>query len=111
MLFSESGLKKIMLVVGLLAAFQLIPPAQAQEWSQVEQKARGQTVYWNAWGGDEAINAYIRWVGERMAEDYGVTVEHVKLADTADAVRKVVAEKSAGRNDGGSVDLIWINGE
>jgi putative thiamine transport system substrate-binding protein len=111
MLFSESGLKKIMLVVGLLAAFQLIPPAQAQEWSQIEQKARGQTVYWNAWGGDEAINAYIRWVGERMAEDHGVTVEHVKLADTADAVRKVVAEKSAGRNDGGSVDLIWINGE
>jgi putative thiamine transport system substrate-binding protein len=111
MLLSESGLKKIMLVVGLLAAFQLIPPAQAQEWSQIEQKARGQTVYWNAWGGDEAINAYIRWVGERVAADYGITVEHVKLADTADAVRKVVAEKSAGRNDGGSVDLIWINGE
>ncbi|MAO92857.1 MAG: ABC transporter substrate-binding protein [Rhodospirillales bacterium] len=100
-----------MLAVGLLAAFQLIPPAQAQEWSQIEQKASGQTVYWNAWGGDEAINAYIRWVGERVAADYGVTVEHVKLADTADAVRKVVAEKSAGRNDGGSVDLIWINGE
>ena len=111
MLLSESGLKKIMLAVGLLAAFQLIPPAQAQEWSQIEQKASGQTVYWNAWGGDEAINAYIRWVGERVAADYGVTVEHVKLADTADAVRKVVAEKSAGRNDGGSVDLIWINGE
>ncbi len=110
MLLSESGLKKIMLAVGLLAAFQLIPPAQAQEWSQIEQKASGQTVYWNAWGGDEAINAYIRWVGERVAADYGVTVEHVKLADTADAVRKVVAEKSAGRNDGGSVDLIWING-
>lgn len=111
MLFTRGGLKKIMLAVGLLAAFQLTPPAQAQEWSQIEQKARGQTVYWNAWGGDEAINAYIRWVGERMDEDYGVTVEHVKLADTADAVRKVVAEKSAGRNDGGSVDLIWINGE
>ena len=35
MLLSESGLKKIMLAVGLLAAFQLIPPAQAQEWSQI----------------------------------------------------------------------------
>lgn len=111
MLFTRGGLKKIMLAMGLLAAFQLTPPAQAQEWSQIEQKARGQTVYWNAWGGDEAINAYIRWVGERVAEEYGVTVEHVKLADTADAVRKVVAEKSAGRNDEGSVDLIWINGE
>jgi putative thiamine transport system substrate-binding protein len=82
-----------------------------QDWSQIEEAARGQTVYWNAWGGDEAINDYIRWVGERLDADYGVTLEHVKLADTADAVRKVVAEKSAGRDEGGSVDLIWINGE
>jgi putative thiamine transport system substrate-binding protein len=34
----------------------------------------------------------------------------VKIGDTAEAVTRVVAEKTAGRNDGGSVDLIWING-
>ena len=46
-----------------------------------------------------------------MAAEHGVTVEHVKLADTADAVARVVAEKAAGRAEGGSIDLIWINGE
>jgi len=41
----------------------------------------------------------------------GVEVRHVKLADTAEAVSRIVAEKAAGRQAGGSVDLIWINGE
>jgi putative thiamine transport system substrate-binding protein len=37
-------------------------------------------------------------------------VVHVKLADTGEAVARVVAEKAAGRDDGGAVDLVWING-
>jgi putative thiamine transport system substrate-binding protein len=73
--------------------------------------ARGQTVYFNAWGGDERINAYIAWVAERVQADYGITLRHVKLADTAEAVARVLAERAAGKQDDGSVDLIWINGE
>jgi putative thiamine transport system substrate-binding protein len=85
--------------------------AGAASWDEAVAKARGQTVYWNAWGGDERINAYIAWAGMRVMDDYGVSLRHVKLADTADAVARVLAEKAAGRTDGGSVDLIWINGE
>jgi len=101
---------------GLVAVFlfTLATPAVAQQeldWGQVTQKARGQEVFWNAWGGDERINAYIAWVGKRVKAEYGVTLRHVKLADTAEAVRKVLAEKTAGRNEGGTIDLIWINGE
>ena len=89
-----------------------LPVAVADdEWSNALEKAKGQSVYWNAWGGDERINAYIAWVGDRVSEDYGVTLRHVKLSDTADAVSRVLAEKTAGRDDDGSVDLIWINGE
>jgi putative thiamine transport system substrate-binding protein len=68
-------------------------------------------VYWNAWGGDEQINAYIAWVGEQVADRYGIELVHVKLTDTAEAVGRIVAEKTSGRNGDGSVDLIWINGE
>jgi putative thiamine transport system substrate-binding protein len=85
--------------------------AQALGWDQALARARGQAVFWNAWGGDERINAYIAWVGKRVAEDHGITLRHVKLADTAEAVARVLAEKTAGRDSGGSVDLIWINGE
>ena len=34
-------------------------------WSAVEAAAKGQTVYWNAWAGDEQTNAFIAWVGEQ----------------------------------------------
>jgi putative thiamine transport system substrate-binding protein len=103
-------------IAGLAAAFvlALAPPGGAREkldWQEIQDKARGQEVFWNAWGGDERINAYIAWVGNRVKAEYGVTLRHVKLADTAEAVRKVLAEKTAGRNEGGTVDLIWINGE
>lgn len=81
------------------------------DWPQIEQAARGQTVYFNAWGGSESINAYIEWVGTELRRRYGVDVVHVKLDDTAHAVSKVVAEKATGKDQGGAVDLIWINGE
>jgi putative thiamine transport system substrate-binding protein len=85
--------------------------ATAGSWETTLAKARGQTVYWNAWAGDEQINAYIAWVGSRVRERFGIELVHVKIADTAEAVARVVAEKAAGREEGGSVDLIWINGE
>ncbi len=85
--------------------------ADKADWDAVLAEADGQTVYFNAWGGDDAINGYIAWVGEQVAERFGVTLKHVKLADTAEAVTRVLAEKTAGRSEGGSVDLIWINGE
>ena len=73
--------------------------------------ARGQTVYFNAWGGDQRINDYIAWAGSEVAAQFGVTLQHVKLADTAEAVTRVLAGKIAGQGDGGGIDLIWINGE
>lgn len=85
--------------------------AQAKDFAHVEQAARGQTVYFNAWGGAREINDYIAWAGEELQRRHGVRLTHVKLTDTSEAVARVVAEKAAGRHEGGSVDLIWINGE
>ncbi|MEM7721718.1 MAG: ABC transporter substrate-binding protein [Pseudomonadota bacterium] len=98
-----------------LASLCLAMPVWAQandlaDWAEVTAAAEGQTVYFNAWGGSEPINDFIAWAADRVEEDYGVTVEHVKLADTADAVSRVIAERAAGRDQGGAVDLIWING-
>ncbi|WP_367718861.1 ABC transporter substrate-binding protein [Nitratireductor sp. GISD-1A_MAKvit] len=81
------------------------------DWASVLEDARGETVYFNAWGGSQNINAYIEWAGAELKERYNVTLKHVKLEDTASAVATVVAEKAAGRDENGTVDLIWINGE
>lgn len=101
-----------------IAAAMLLPPVLAgskalaapRPWEEVLAAARGQTVYFNAWAGDPQTNAFITWVGQQTLERFGVRIEHVKLTDTAEAVARVLAEKTAGRSEGGSVDLIWING-
>jgi len=95
----------------MLLGVWLAGPVAAEPWDATQAEARGQTVYWNAWGGDEQINGYIAWVGAEVERRYGVELVHVKLTDTAEAVGRVVAEKAAGRTAGGSVDLIWLNGE
>ena len=42
---------------------------------------------------------------------YGVKLEHVKITDTAEVVKRVRSEKAAGKLTDGSVDMVWINGE
>ena len=84
--------------------------AFAGDWDTVVAAAKGQEVFFNAWGGADTINAYIRWAGDEVEKRYGVKVTQVKLSDTGEAVKRVRDEVAAGKKDG-SVDLIWINGE
>ena len=80
-----------------------------EDWAAIEAQANGQTVYFNAWAGSPQINAYIAWAGEVLKDRHGITLAHVKLQDTGEAVRRVRDEVKASKP--GSVDLIWINGE
>ena len=58
-------------------------------WDAVLARAKGETVFWNAWGGDERTNAFIVWVGEQVRDRYGVTLKQVKLTDPGEAVARV----------------------
>ena len=95
----------------LAVALPAVANPDPADWPGVVAEAEGQTVYWNAWGGDTRTNRYIEWVAQQMQAQYGIEVEHVKLDDTGSAVARVLAEKQAGNDDDGSIDLIWINGE
>jgi putative spermidine/putrescine transport system substrate-binding protein len=83
----------------------------AVDWQAVLKAAHGQTVNWYMYGGDEALNGFVAGPLSDRLQRYGVTINQVKLTDTVDAVNKVLAEKQAGRNSSGAVDLIWLNGE
>jgi putative thiamine transport system substrate-binding protein len=101
-------------VMILLAALLLAAtPARADrdDWSTTLERAQGQTVRFFAWGGEPRINDYIAWLGERVRARYDIRLEHVKVADTAEVVNRLLAERSAGLEEGGAVDLVWINGE
>lgn len=97
------------LITAAAFAASLATPAFA-DWQATLDAARGQTVYWNAWGGDARTNDFIAWTSTQLEAAYGVKIAQVKLTDTAEAVSRVVSEKAAGQDAGGSVDMIWING-
>lgn len=100
---------------GLLCLGLLLSPlttfAQDASWQQIKNEARGQTVWFNAWGGDNAVNQYLDWVSGEMKTHYAINLKIVRLADAADAVKRIQTEAAAGRKTGGSVDLLWVNGE
>ena len=97
-------------IIQLIGTLPFIGAAQAGAgWAAIETEAKGQTVYFNAWAGSPQVNAFIAWAGGELNARHGITLEHVKLADTAEAVRRVRDEVKAGAK--GSADLIWINGE
>ncbi len=83
----------------------------ANDWSAVLDDAQGQTVNWYMYGGDDALNTFLADEVAPRLDELGVTLNQVRITDTADAVNKVLGEKQAGRTTGGAVDAIWINGE
>lgn len=83
-----------------------------QPWDKIVEEARGGTVNWFLWGGADNINQYVSdYIGGILKDQYGITLNRVGLTDTVEAVNIVLGEKEAGKNDSGSVDMIWINGE
>jgi putative thiamine transport system substrate-binding protein len=100
-------------LVALSAAVVFVSFAEAQPvgWDAIVAEAEGQKVFFNAWGGDLAINRYIEWAAERVHDDYDIELRHVRVTDIAESVTRIVAERTAGRDSGGSIDLLWINGE
>lgn len=101
----------LMMAMALTATLSPMSQASTTAWQDIEAQARGQTVYFNAWGGDQSTNAYIEWVAKQVKARSGITLQHVKITDTAEAVQRIEAEKRAGRDSDGSVDLLWVNGE
>ncbi|HIC89231.1 MAG TPA: ABC transporter substrate-binding protein [Anaerolineae bacterium] len=88
------------------------PGYEGKTWADILAEARGQTVNWYMWGGSDTINAWVTgYVADNLKERYGVNLNMVPVSDATEFVNKVLGEKQAGKDTGGSVDIMWINGE
>ncbi|ANQ21316.1 hypothetical protein BA893_06415 [Vibrio natriegens] len=103
-------MNKLLSTIGILAT-AFTTNTFAEDWQSIEKQADGQTVYFHAWGGSQEINRYIQWAGKELKSRYNVTLNHVKVTDISETTTRLIAEKAAGKNTGGSVDMVWINGE
>lgn len=111
-LFGTLNLLKPALIATAIAASTSTSATDLTDpWDKTLENAKGQTVYFNAWGGSDRINSYISWAADRVLEEYGVTLEHVKIGDIAEIVGQLEAAKAVGKDSDGNVDLMWVNGE
>ncbi|KGH45341.1 ABC transporter substrate-binding protein [Modestobacter caceresii] len=105
------GLAILALVTAACAApDSAAPQAEGRSFADIRAAADGQTVSLWMYGGDEQGNAYVDDILAPAAAEQGVTLRRVPVADTADAVNRILSERQAGVTDG-DVDLVWINGE
>ena len=80
------------------------------EWDEIVEAARGTTVTFYGWGGDENRNNWLNTtVADYVKEHYDIALEVVGM-DINDILSKLSDEKQAG-SETGSIDMIWINGE
>ena len=79
-------------------------------WEDIVAAAKGTTVTFYGWGGDENRNNWLNTtVADYVKSEYDVTLEVVGM-NIDDILAKLSGEKQAGSNKG-SIDMIWINGE
>ena len=79
-------------------------------WEEILEAARGTTVTFYGWGGDENRNNWLNTtVADFVKENYDITLEVVGM-NIDDILTKLSGEKMAGTK-AGSIDMIWINGE
>lgn len=80
------------------------------DFNDMIEQARGTTVSFYGWGGDEDRNEWIDTaVASALKDRYDITLERVPM-DINQILAKLSGEKQA-RSKAGSIDLIWINGE
>jgi putative spermidine/putrescine transport system substrate-binding protein len=74
--------------------------------------AKPREVSFAMWTGDEARNRYFETVvTPELRAKHGLQLRIVPYGHTGEVVSKLVTEKAAGKTSGGSVDVVWINGE
>jgi putative spermidine/putrescine transport system substrate-binding protein len=82
----------------------------AKDWESILSTAKGTTVNFYGWGGDERINKWLdTLVADNLKEKYDITLNRVSM-NIEDILTKLLGEKQAGTQNG-TIDVVWINGE
>ena len=69
-------------------------------------------VNFGMWTGDDHLNRYFQTaIVPALQTKFGISLRIVPCADTVELVNKLLNERAQGKTSGGSIDMIWINGE
>ena len=81
-----------------------------KSYEQIEKSAKGSTVNFYGWGGNEVLNKWFdNYVIPNMKEKYEINVKRVGM-DIDTIINQLISEKQLN-NKKGNIDVCWINGE
>lgn len=81
-----------------------------KDWDSILKSAKGTTVNFYGWGGDERTNRWIDdFVAKNLKEKYDIKLNRVPM-NIDDILNKMLGEKQVDVKNG-TIDLVWINGE
>ena len=83
---------------------------EEMSFDDMKKEAKGSTVTFYGWGGDEVLNKWLDDVfAPDMKEKYDIKMERVPM-DIDQILSQLSGEMEANKKDG-DIDMIWINGE
>ena len=83
---------------------------EGMTFEELVEVAKGSTVTFYGWGGDDLLNAWLDdYFAPRLKDKYDITLERVPM-NIEDVLSQLQGEMLAGKKDG-DIDMIWINGE
>lgn len=83
--------------------------SKSTSYEDVLASAKGSTVNFYGFGGDESYNKWVDNVlAKEVKEKYNITLKRVPM-NIDDILNKLLGEKQG--NSEGTIDLVWINGE
>lgn len=81
-----------------------------KDWNAILKEAKGTTVHFYGWGGDQRINRWIdTYLASRLKEEYNITLNRVPM-NIEDILNNLLGEKQLNTVKG-NMDIVWINGE
>ena len=80
------------------------------DWESILEEAKGTTVTFYGYGGDEKTNNWIdTYVAKELKEKYDITLKRVGM-NIDDILNNLLNEKNMNVAKG-NMDIVWINGE
>lgn len=81
-----------------------------KDWDSILTSAKGTTVNFYGWGGDDRTNKWIDdFLAKNLKEKYDINLNRVPM-NIDDILNKMLGEKQVDAKKG-TIDLVWINGE
>lgn len=107
-------MRKIIRVLSVLLVIIILGACSSNQenkisnnWEEIVNKAKNQSITFYGWGGDPKVNQYVDTIASKLKAQYNITIKRVDMMPP-DYLDIISTEKEANKDS--AIDVVWING-